>query len=93
MALLFAQLLSLALGIYVLLGLVFAIVFVTKGAAAIDPNAQEGTWGFKLLIIPGAMAMWPWLLKRWRSGQDEPPPTRSTHYEAACLHHDPFRSA
>lgn len=54
---------------YALLGLVFAIAFVFKGAARLDPDAVAGTLGFRILILPGAAALWPWLLVRWmRSG-------------------------
>ena len=67
-----------ALGIYLGLGLVFAIPFAFLGAKKIDPSAAHGTWGFKLLIIPGSAIFWPLLLRRWLT--NSPPPTEcSTH--------------
>ena len=72
-----------ALGIYLACGLVFAIPFALVGAKKIDPHAAHGSGGFRLLIIPGAMAFWPLLLNRWRSGIKEPPEQCDAHRRAA----------
>lgn len=77
-------------GIYVALGVVFALAFVTKGVGAIDPVAKEGTIGFRLLIFPGAVALWPLLAKRWYRGVTEPPAEETPHRMAANMHFDPF---
>lgn len=69
--------------IYLGLGLLFALFFVTKGAGQIDPTAKAGTFGFRLLIIPGAMAFWPLLAKRWWRGHTEPPEEKNPHRLAA----------
>ncbi len=53
------------IALYLLVGIFIAIPFVFAGAKKVDPGAVEGTWGFKLLIIPGAAALWPLILKRW----------------------------
>lgn len=53
------------LGIYGLLGLMFSLAFVTLGAGKIDDRAREGGWGFRLILIPGAIALWPYLTMRW----------------------------
>lgn len=72
-----------ALGVYLLAGFAFGIAFAFFGAKKIDPSAVEGTWGFKLLIIPGCAIFWPVLLKRWL--KSEPPPLeRSAHRKAAA---------
>ena len=60
------------LGIYLLVGLIFAIPFVLCGAKVIDPAAVEGSKGFKLLIIPGVALFWPLLLKRWIKKEQAP---------------------
>ena len=52
-------------GAYALVGLAFAIAFALRGAARLEPVAREGTPGFRLLIMPGAATLWPWLLLRW----------------------------
>lgn len=54
-----------ALGIYGLVGLMFSLAFVTLGAGQIDDRAREGGWGFRLLLIPGSIALWPYLAQRW----------------------------
>jgi hypothetical protein len=54
-----------ALAAYLVLGVAFAVPFAIKGAAAIDPVARHATWGFRILVIPAAAALWPLLLLRW----------------------------
>ena len=50
---------------YLLAGLVFAIFFVTKGVDRMDEGADGGSWGFRVIIIPGTMVFWPLLFKKW----------------------------
>ncbi len=71
-----------ALAVYAAVGFVFAIAFVWKGVGVIDPAAREGTLGFRLLIIPGTIALWPILARRWLRGEG-PPEERSAHRDAA----------
>jgi hypothetical protein len=71
------------LGIYLACGLVFAGPFVVSGVKKIDPHAAHGSWGFRLLIIPGTLAFWPLLLRRWLKGVHEPPEERTAHRLAA----------
>ena len=71
------------LGIYLVFGLAFAIPFALVGVRKIDPHAAHGSWGFRLLIIPGTMAFWPLLLKRWIGGVHEPPEQCDAHRSAA----------
>ena len=66
---------------YLLVGVLFAIPFVTRGVGRIDPDAREGTVGFRLLILPGAAALWPLLLGRWLRASP-PPEERSPHRDA-----------
>ena len=70
------------IGIYFLLGVIFAVPFAWKGAKIVDPAAVEGTWGFKLLIIPGAAIFWPLLALRWMK-KLAPPEECSAHRLAA----------
>lgn len=74
-----------ALGIYLACGLAFAIPFVLVGVKKIDPHAAHGSWGFRLLIIPGTMVFWPLLLRRRASGVSEPPEESSAHRRASHL--------
>lgn len=70
-------------GVYLACGLAFAVPFSLVGARRIDPHAAHGSWGFRLLIIPGAMALWPLLLRRWASGRRQPPEENNAHRRAA----------
>lgn len=74
--------LVLAAGVYVAAGLVFALAFVTVGVQRVDTAAQGAPWGFRLLILPGAVALWPLLMARWVRGAG-PPEERNAHRDAA----------
>jgi hypothetical protein len=67
------------LGTYFLCGLVFAVPFAIIGVKKIDPHADHGTWGFRLLIIPATAALWPILMARWLAGIREPPQECNAH--------------
>ena len=57
-----------ALGLYVAVGAVFAIFFVTLGVARVDPAARGAPWGFRLIILPGTVALWPIMLLKFIRG-------------------------
>ena len=65
------------LGAYLACGFVFAVPFVLIGVNRFDPHAKPGSWGFRVLIIPGTMLVWPLLARRWLRGQSEPPEERN----------------
>ncbi len=71
-----------ALAVYAGVGLLFAVVFVIRGAGKIDPQAEGGSWGFRLVILPGVVALWPLLARRWARGQP-PPEERNAHRDLA----------
>jgi hypothetical protein len=71
-------------GIYLGLGLLFAITFVAVGVGRIDPAAADASLGFRLLIVSGVSAFWPLLARRWLSGRLGPPEVHDAHAEAAC---------
>lgn len=64
----FSLLLLLAL-IYVIAGIVFAIAFVAKGVNTVDKSSHGTSVGFKLLIFPGSVALWPILLSKWTNAK------------------------
>jgi len=67
------------LAVYLACGFLFALPFAFLGVGRIDPHASHSSWGFRLLIIPGATALWPVLLRRWATGVYEPPEERTPH--------------
>ena len=73
----------LSLAVYLACGFLFAVPFVLTGVKRIDPHAAHGSWGFRILIFPGTIFLWPLLAKRWLSGAGEPPEENSAHRNAA----------
>ncbi len=51
--------------VYLLAGFVFAVFFLMKGINKVDTAAHGSGWGFRLIIIPGTIALWPLLLNKW----------------------------
>lgn len=68
-----------ALAGYFVLGLVLGLAFVLRGAGRLDPQAALGSRGFRLVILPAAAALWPWVTWRWvtwrwlQAGREERP--------------------
>ncbi len=58
-----------AAGAYLAVGLLFAAAFVSVGISEVDRAADDGPIGFRLLIVPGAAALWPYLAIRWRDAR------------------------
>jgi hypothetical protein len=50
---------------YGALGVLFAAVFVKFGVHRLDPIASSSTAGFRMMIVPGTIALWPVLLRLW----------------------------
>jgi len=66
------------LGAYAAVGILFAVPFLARGAGHVDPAAAGTSWGFKLLVLPGVAAFWPYLALRWALHL-APPEERSPH--------------
>jgi hypothetical protein len=60
-----AQAILALVGAYAAIGLLFGAAFVLRGAGAVDPGARGAPWGFRALIFPGSVALWPILLRLW----------------------------
>jgi hypothetical protein len=54
-----------ALGLYALLGIVTAVAFVTFGVTQVLPYSYSMSIGARILVLPGAAALWPYVLMRW----------------------------
>ena len=76
-----AEIVVLLAGIYLALGALFALAFAFAGVKRIDADAREGTWGFRVLILPGAALLWPYLIRRWIQGSE--PPLENTPHKRA----------
>ena len=51
------------LALYAACGLATALVFVSIGVTRVQP--QSMSLGARILILPGAAALWPYVLLRW----------------------------
>ena len=54
--------------LYAAAGAVFAVAFLLLGLTRIDNGAKGASLGFRLLLVPGLIALWPLMLIRWLSG-------------------------
>jgi len=79
------------LAAYLACGFVFAIPFVLTGVKRIDPHAVHGSWGFRILIFPGTIFLWPLLARRWFSGASELPEQNDPHRRAVRVSLSPQR--
>jgi hypothetical protein len=52
-----------ALAAYAVIGVVAALAFVAFGITRVQPAAVS--LGARILILPGAAALWPYVLARW----------------------------
>lgn len=66
---------------YLLSGVAVALPFAFKAVNRLDGFAVEGSLGFRLAILPGAVALWPVVLARWVSG-GQPRPEANAHRRA-----------
>jgi hypothetical protein len=55
-----------ALALYAALGVGVALAFALFGVRRALPGAATVSWGARLLLVPGAAALWPIVLRRWR---------------------------
>lgn len=70
----FAAAILLSVGLYSGMGVIVATAFVVRGVGRVDPAARSASWAFRLLILPGAAALWPLVLRRWiGAARDEAP--------------------
>ena len=53
------------LAAYLAAGVLFCVAFQLRGLPLVDPTARGCGLGFRILISPGVMALWPWLALRW----------------------------
>jgi hypothetical protein len=53
------------LALYAVIGAVTALAFVTFGIARVLPAGTPVTLGARVLLLPGAAVLWPYVLLRW----------------------------
>ena len=78
-----AHAIVLAVQVYLGLGVLLGVPFALFGAARIDPNAKGAGLGFKLMILPGAVLMWPFVVGPWLKGPAHQPVESNAHRDGA----------
>lgn len=68
----FAEIIVYAAGIYLLLGVLFAVWFVISGITKLDNSAKDTNFGFRFIIFFGAVAFWTLLAWRLAKGEKRP---------------------
>ena len=58
--------------IYAIAGIVTALAFVSVGLSQVLHPPMPATLGARILFIPGAFALWPYVLIRWRRARSAP---------------------
>ncbi len=53
------------LALYGLVGAVAALAFVTFGISRVLPFGTPVSLGARVLLLPGAVILWPYVLWRW----------------------------
>jgi hypothetical protein len=72
-----------AIAVYVAMGFLLLPWWHARGLRRLDTTAAEGPWGFRVLISPGLVALWPWLLARARRGNGRPAAELNAHRRRA----------
>lgn len=63
----FAHVLLFASAAYAGVGAILAVPLLAVGLGRIDPAAKTAPWTFRALVLPGVVALWPVLMRRWLS--------------------------
>jgi hypothetical protein len=77
-----AQLLVNLSGAYAAVGAVFAAGFLWRWVPRLDLAAAHATWGFRALVFPGVLMLWPLFLVRLLRGAAAPPDEWTAHRAA-----------
>lgn len=68
------------LALYAAIGICVALGFVSVGAGQVLGRQTSFTLGARLLLLPGAAALWPYVLYRWLAARmpakDDPKDTQ-----------------
>jgi hypothetical protein len=56
------------IGIYAAVGTLFAVYFVVWGARHLDPGHEHSSLLARIILTPGIIALWPYLMVRMAVG-------------------------
>lgn len=55
------------LAVYGAIGVVTGLAFITVGIGRVDPTVSGWNIPFRLMVLPGAIMLWPVIIMRWRA--------------------------
>jgi len=64
-AVVWAEWLLLASSIYLGIGFLIGVAFLILGVKKVDPAAIGASFGFRLVVLPGTVLLWPVALLVW----------------------------
>ena len=70
------------LQVYLAIGLIAATALLVRGLGRLDPAADGASLGFRAIVFPGLVALWPLLVRRWLSGTSAPHRESNAHRAA-----------
>lgn len=73
-----AEALTALAGVYLWVGVAFAVVFLGWGVDRVDPAAR-GAYLFRILAAPGVVGLWPLVLLAWRAALQRRAATEVDH--------------
>ena len=59
-------------GLYAAIGVLAGVPFVIWGIGRVDHAAKGAPWAFRVLVLPGVIAMWPLMVRRWWASRGAP---------------------
>ncbi len=66
-----AAILFSALALYVAIGIATGLAFVLFGVTRVFPHPVSVTTGARILLLPGATLLWPFVLRRWLQSRSD----------------------
>ena len=66
-------------GIYLGIGVLFAVLFLSLRLKKSDPDAEGSSIGFRAIVLPGIILLWPALARRWIAVVSKPLEEQSPH--------------
>lgn len=54
-----AQLIITGINIYIIIGIIYSVYFLTFKAPKVDPVFNRAKWSVKILMIPASVLLWP----------------------------------
>ena len=64
-----AEIMVTVAAVYLACGVAIGVPFVLRGLNRVDAAAQGSSLAFRLLLLPGTIALWPVMVRKWLSAR------------------------